>query len=369
MRLMSQVNMRRFAAQSRQHFRNDLRYDLNNVTEGFKPRLECSSDDSDLLERICKAYVRTSSHPGPVRACFEPTKWWKELGETLGPVRRALLEADIDSLGTMYSNFFRDHCSAGLVGVPYGMARAYFQRPIPDVYRHSYLGDALYRIDYWLSQADGRYGLPDLKGPEAGNPFGVFINGTLVRSGSEYQHYCAHKILDRLDGGRSVVAEIGGGYGGAAYYMLRDGGRRTYINFDVPESIALASYYLLKAFPSLRFLLYGERDLTPEALAAADVVLLPLFEMDRIPAGSINLTFSSHVMGDLSESGMAEYLGVIARMTQSYFLYFGDSPAGVRLSKLGGEHFRLLEARSSGWNRHRAPNATEGEYLFQLDHN
>jgi hypothetical protein len=369
MRLLAHIKMRRFATQSEQYFRNDLRYDLDNVTEGFASRLDCSSDDTDLLERICKAYVRTTSHPGPVRECFEPTKWWKELGETLGPVRRALREGDIDALRAMYSNFFRDHCSAGLVGVPYGMAKAYFQGPIRDVHRHCYMGDPLYRIDYWLSQTGGRYGLSDLRGPEVGNPFGVSINGTLVRSGSEYQHYCAHMILSRLDAGRSVVAEIGGGYGGAGYYLLRDGGRLTYIDFDVPESIALASYYLLKALPSLRFLLYGERDLTSEALAAADVVLLPLFEMDRMPAGSLNLTFSSHVLGDLSDSAMAEYLGVITRMTQSHFLYFGESRAAERISNLGGGRLRLLEARSSAWNRHKAPKAPEGEYLYQLGDN
>ena len=81
MRLLGHIQMRRFAAQSRQHFRNDSRYNLNSVTEGFASRLDCSDDDTDLLERICKAYVRTVSHPGPVRKCYAPTEWWKELGE------------------------------------------------------------------------------------------------------------------------------------------------------------------------------------------------------------------------------------------------------------------------------------------------
>jgi putative sugar O-methyltransferase len=168
-----------------------------------------------------------------------------------------------------------------------------------------------------------------------------------------------------------VVGEIGGGYGGMAYYLLCDGGRLTYIDFDLPESIALTSYYLLKAFPSSDFLLYGEGDLSAEALAASDIVLLPLFEVARMPAGSVDLMFSSHVMGDLSDSALAEYLGAITHMSRKYFLYFGDSRAAERISNWGGGPtgcFRLLEVRSTGWNRHRAPKAKEGEYLYQIGH-
>lgn len=361
--------MRRFAHHSEKRFKSDSRYNLANVTEGFASRFDDSSDDTGLLERICRAYARTVSHPRSALTCYEPTEWWNEVRKCcLAPVMQALQEGDVAALRTMYANFFRDRCASGLIGVPYGMAKAYFQGPPRDVHRHAFMGDALCRIDYWISQTGGRFGLAELRGPEIGNPFGVSINGTLVRSGSEYQHYCAHKILSRLDTKPSVVAEIGGGYGGMAYYLVRDGGRLTYIDFDVPESIALTSYYLLKAFPSMRFLLYGEKDLTAEALAEFDIFLLPLFEMARMPKGSVNLTFSSHTMSDLSDSAMAQYLAVMTRTTRNYLAFSGDSRAAERLSNLGGGWLKLLEARTTAWNYHKAPKASEGEYLYQLDH-
>jgi hypothetical protein len=369
-RLTAQIQMRRFVSHSKGHFRGDARYDLKNVAEGFASRFDPSSDDTSLLERICKAYARAVSHPESASACYGPTEWWKELRKNcLGPVMRALQEGDVAALRGLYANFFRDRCATGLIGVPYGMVDAYFRGPTRDVYFHSYLGDALYRINYWISQTGGRFGLPDLAGPEIGNPFGVSINRTLVRAGSEYQHYCAQKVLSQLETRPSAVGEIGGGYGGMAYYLLRDGVQITYIDFDVPESIALASYYLLKAFPSSRFLLCGEKELTAEALAASDIVLLPLCEMARMPAGSLNLTFSSHTMNDLSDGAMAEYLDHISRMTRDYLLYLGDSRAVERLSRLGGGCLSLLKGRSTGWNRHKAPKAIEGEYLYQLRRN
>lgn len=366
-RLLAYIRMWRFAFQSKRHFQGDSRYNLNNVTRGFASRLNLSSDDTRLLERICSAYARAVSHPRSPLACYEPTEWWKEVRQScLGPVIRALREGDIAGLGRMYANFFRDPCAAGLIGIPYGMAKAYFHGPMRDVHRHCYLGDALYRIEYWRSQTGGRYELTDLAGPEIGNPFGVSIGGTLVRSGSEYQHYCASNILGRLGTAPRVVCEIGAGYGGVAYYLLRDRGQLTYIDFDVPETIALASYYLLKAFPSLKFLLYGEAELSADALAASDVVLLPAFEMEAMPADSVSVTFSSHTLGDLSDTAMNEYLCHISRMTANYFLYFGDSRAADRLSSVCEGCLRRVEERSTAWNNHKSSKAREGECLYRL---
>lgn len=346
----ARVAKSRLATQIR--FRNDPRYDLNNVTQGFAPRLDDSGGAASVLERICRAYNRAVSQPQCSPWC-DATDWWMGVRQnSLGPVMRALQTGDLASLRQMYTNFFRDRCSAGLI--------ADFESRTRDLELRAYLDDALYRLDCWRSETGGRFALPDLAGPEIGNPFGVCLRGTLVRSGSEYQHYCAHRILDLLDGRPGVVAEIGGGYGGMAYYLLRDGGRIRYLDFDVPESGALTSFYLLQAFPASAFLFYGESP------AEADVVLLPLFEMAGMAAQSVDLTFSSHVMADLSDAALREYLGAIGRMTGSYFLYSGDCRAAERIAGFGGESFKLLDARSSGWNRHIAPEAREGEYLYRV---
>jgi hypothetical protein len=364
-RLQAYVCMQRFAYRSEHRFRGDPRYEPSRVTEGFTPRADSSPDDTSLLERISKAYMRSVSHPDCDRGCYAPTQWWRQIRESaLKRVTQALQQGDVSSLRSLYSNFYRDPCSSGLIGVPYGMARAYFQGPMRDVHRHCYMGQALYRLDYWLAETRGRFQLSDLTGPDVGNPFGVPINGVFVRYDSEYQHYCAHEILSRMATTTRIVAEVGPGYGGMAYYLLRDGGPITYIGFDLPESIALSSYYLLKSFPTARFLLYGESDLTGEALAASDVILLPAFAMAALPAGSVTVTFSSHVMGDLSESGMAEYLEQIVRVSRQCFLYFGHMRGGERIREAARGRLKLLTVRPTAWNRHTAPNEREGEYVF-----
>jgi putative sugar O-methyltransferase len=356
--------MWKFAAHGERRFRGDARYDLQNVTKGFISRIDETGDDTGLLERICTAYIKAVEQQQLAPDAYKATDWWQQVRQrSLGPVTRALLTRDIAALRKMYRNFFREPCSSGLLGAPYGMSKAYFGGEIKDVYRRFYLSHVLYRFDYWKAQTDGRFELRDLAGPGIGNPFGVLIDGTHISVGSEYAHYCAHRVDSLLDSDTTAVAEVGGGFGGMAYYLLRDRPGVTYLDFDIPESIALASYYLLKAFPRLTFLLYGEEDLTSESIARADVVLMPVFELATMPAESVDVTFSSHAMSDISSEALVEYLNNIDRMTRGCILYIGNSRASesmLDLVRQRHDSFELAETRSSGWHSHKISGAGVG---------
>jgi putative sugar O-methyltransferase len=362
--LTARLNMWRFAAHGVRHFKGDPRFNLQNVTDGFASHIDESSDDRELLERICEAYIKSVRQQRFASNAYQPTDWWQQVRQrNLAPVTRALESRDINSLGKMYRNFFRDPCSAGLLGVPFGMTKAYFGGEINDFHRRFYLSHALYRLDYWRTQTAGHFELNDLAGPDIGNPFGIRINGTLVRVGAEYAQCCACKVCDLLKSDYATVAEIGGGFGGMAYYLLRDRVNVTYCGFDLPESIALSSYYLLKSFPHLTFLLYGEKKLTKEAIEAANAVLMPVFEMVNMPSESVNVTFSSHAMSDISPEALAEYMSNIDRTTSDAFLYIGNSAASKSLSDLVGrshKSFQLTSARSSGWHSHKVSGAGVG---------
>jgi hypothetical protein len=362
------LNVARLGNRSRRHFRGDARYDLRNVSRGFISRIGDTAGDAEILERICAAYRKADRQQQFAPDAYQATPWWQQVRDRgLRPVIEALSAGDIDSLGRMYRNFFRDPCAGGVIGVSYGMSQAYFGETIKNIHRRFFLGDALLAIDYWKMQTQGRFPLHALAGPEIGNPFGILIGDTLVRTGAAYQHYAAQRIGEYIDSESATVTEIGGGFGGAAYYLLRDHPGITYIDFDVPESVALTSYYLLKAFPDLRFLLYGESSLTEETLARADVILMPLFEMERMPSGSVDVMFSSHSISDLPQEGIATYLASIARATRGHLIFVGnervaESIAGHAVDR--GHLFQLEECRPSGWNDSRCPNAGEVECIY-----
>jgi hypothetical protein len=373
----------KFADRGARHFASDPRYDLRSVVEGFASRINVDIDDdvsadAALLERICTSYNAAAKRQHFAPQTYRPTDWWEQQRKwSLPPVIQALATHDVTALGRMYRNFYRDPCSAGLI-VPQDLSKNYFGGEVKDFHRRLYLIDVLYRIDYWQARMGSGFALSDLSGPLIGNPFGVVMEGTLVRVGAEYQHYCAHRIAGLLYsssnvkqgvGQRGMVVEVGGGFGGMAYYLLRDRPGITYIDFDVPESIALTSYYLLKAFPQLRFLLCGEDELTKEAISRSDVVLMPVSELAAMPVGLADLTFSSHAISDLSEEAMVSYLRSIGNITRDYFLHIGKGQSGEEMSKLVERQvhsLKLAETRPSGWHDHRIKGVSEVECLYRV---
>lgn len=359
----------KFGRLSIRRYHGDSRFDLDHVSRGFASRLNDSSTDVDSLRRICAAYKRAVKLEQSAPQAYQASGWWRQVrNANLGPVLHALETQDLVTLTAIYSDFYRNPCSTGLIGVPYGMASAYFRESINDLYRRFYLGDALHSLDYWDKQTGGVYSLQDLEGPDIGNPFGVLLDGVLVRSGSAYQHYTAHKVISCLGSMPATVVEIGGGFGGMAYYLLRDQKQIKYIDFDVPESLALTSYYLLRSFPHLNFLLYGEEKLSPNTIAKADIVLMPLSTMNSLASESADVVFSSHAISDISPEAMQAYMSAIARMTAGCFLYMGDAK-GIRSMEAysAGQPDRLqLQAmKRTDWNSHRCPGAQEVECVFK----
>ena len=362
--------MRAFADRGDQQFAHDPRYNLQNVTAGFACIRDIDTDDTALLNRICAAYKATVEHPECARLAYRATGWWQQIRHrSLAPVRQALLKNDIAALSGMYRNFFRDPCSTGLTSVPYGMTRAYFGGRMTDLHRRIYLADTLYRLDYWRRETGGRFHLQDLAVPPIGNPFGVCLEGTLVSARSEFQHHCADRVINLLPSKLSTVVEIGGGFGGMAYYLLRDQPKTKYCDFDLPESIAIATYYLMKAFPLKTFLLFGEAPLDSEAIAHADVVLMPLFCLEHLQTATVDVTFSSHAMTDIEAGELALYLETIHRVTRNRFLFVGTASLPNLPGLLGDDAglFHLEERRQLRWSGHRLSQADEIEELYSFN--
>ena len=349
-------------------FKDDPRYCLSTVSDGFACR-RGREDDTALLNRICTAYIKAAARQRFAPRTFGPTKWWQQIsGKKLRQVTHALATRDIDALQLMYRNFFRDPCSTGLVGLPVDMQQCYFSGEIPAFYKHFFLGDALHRIDLWKAWTGGEYPLHVLAAPDTGNPYGVLIDGVFIRIAAEYQHFYAQEIARLLDPKRSgVVLEIGGGFGGMAYYLIRDNPGVTYLNFDTPETTALASYYLLKSFPNLTAALYGEAELTPELLNNSDIILMPSFELPQLCDASVDVSFSSHVLADLSAQAVCEYIDQLARITRDHILLLdrSDTRPSVsrRLCRKSGR-FNLVRKCATFWDSARALRTDQTECLY-----
>jgi len=173
---------------------------------------------------------------------------------------------------------------------------------------------------------------------------------------------------------RKVVAEIGGGFGGMAYYLIRDSKNTTYIDFDLPENLALTTYYLAKAFPNKKILLYGEENFGVVNLSEYDIILMPSFELDTLSNEVYDLIFNSYSLAEMSKETIEHYLKKSGKSLKrnGYFYHINHTKnALIPAHKFPiPKNFSLISEKKAEWNLGRNANMDENEFLYKkIDNN
>jgi len=380
-RKLAAVLKERYEVQSRfnraveagvQRFKDDPNYRPDLVPAACAPHPSPEQDDSLILKRIIAAYKKAKADQKSASETFNVSYEWLHIYERiLGPVMRALQEENIPELNRMYSNFFRDSCSQGLAGYPLEIQRNLFLPDPPLKHRNILLVDLLHRFHLWKERTENRYTVHDLVSPQIGNPYGHIFDGVFIRGGSDYHHYYAQFINSLLPSNtKGTVIELGGGFGGMAYFLVRDNPNVTYVDFDLPEALALASYYLLKAFPDLPITLYGEAKFSSETLSRSRIVMMPSFEIKNMLAGAADVAFNSYSLAEMSASSIREYIAELTRCTRGHLLHINHNRVSlVKADDFGIENhnFSLLQRRLAGWTVGLNPTSDEFEYLYQAN--
>jgi hypothetical protein len=355
-----------------QRFKNDPNYRLDLIPSNFAPHKLPQQDDSALLRRIVSAYRKAKDGQRSAGETFNVSNEWIYIYERkLGSAMKALDRGDIEELDRMYSNFFRDSCSTGLAGLTGAWQKRYFGRSISDRNRKIVMIDGLHRYQLWKARTGDEYSAQDMACPHVGNPYGSTMDGVFLRPGADYQHFYAHEIRKLLPfGGNRIVAELGGGFGGMAYYLVRGDPSVTYVDFDLPEAVALASYYLMKSIPDLHMTLYGEADLSPETLSRPGVVMMPSFEMLKMKSKSVSVSFNSYSLAEMSPPAIRQYIAEITRMTSGHFLHVNHNKRAILgADDFGVENhgFQLLRRSLASWTSALNFNSDEFEYLYRAN--
>lgn len=176
-------------------------------------------------------------------------------------------------------------------------------------------------LKIWQWYYNNRKNISELSYPQVGNQVGAFIDGTFVGPGSfgnEIYGSLLGGIIDGLD--RPIVSDLGGGYGKLAYFTLRNKKNYSFVDFDLPEILCLAAYYLIKVFPDKRALLYGEEDFSPSLLKNYDLIFMPPFEIEKLEDSSIDLFINKNSLGEMTRPAVNNYISHISR-TENYFFH------------------------------------------------
>ncbi len=156
--------------------------------------------------------------------------------------------------------------------------------------------------------------------PRFGNQNGAYLGENFVVIGSffnEIYSQIINKYLD--DNNHNIIVDLGGGYGKLAYYCLKNLKKYTFIDFDIPETLILASYYLSKSFPDKKVFLYGDGNIDSKKIKDFDLIFLPPWEIEKIRNDSVELVINRNSLGEMEPATAKNYIAQIHRITKYFF--------------------------------------------------
>lgn len=273
-----------------------------------------------LVERIFVAYEKakeTQRHADPV---FLPSSAWQTVIDgAFAPLSEGLADRNLEVFHHFLANFRSWKRTTGMepsqqiseYSVDAGRRAHFEQRVVAPILR------------WWLrSESHGR-DLSALTIPRYGNQCGVLVDGHLVAASSVFCEVYGRLLAgfcgqaDRTE--RPVVAELGAGFGKLLFFISQNIGRARFVDVDLPESLCCAAFFLMQAFPDARFLLYGEGNLTAESLKQHDFVLLPSFEISKLPERSVGLFINENSLGVMSPAACRRFVLEICRSTEAFY--------------------------------------------------
>ena len=161
--------------------------------------------------------------------------------------------------------------------------------------------------------------LNEIEMPKYGNQIGALIDGKFTVIGSFLNDIYAKILLKNLQGNNNTILELGGGYGKFAYYIIKRLEKFTYIDFDIPETLSLASFFLSKCFPDKSNFFYGEENFNSSIINNYDLIFLPPWEIENIETDSVDLSINKNSLGEIEANAAKNYIKHIHRTSKYFF--------------------------------------------------
>jgi putative sugar O-methyltransferase len=181
--------------------------------------------------------------------------------------------------------------------------------------------------------------LASLSESGAGNYLSIGYRGKKLSEQLLQNLVVAHDIIQHvplLEREKSVVLDIGVGFGGSSRILHHYRPNATQIVLDLPETLFLTAYYLKYNFPNKKIALlediYPHLDRFDELVEEYDFMVIPPFVLEYIASKSVDLVVNASSLAFMSK----EYLDHYLKETN-------------RLLKDGGYFYSLNTTEDSEW--------------------
>jgi hypothetical protein len=290
---------------------------IGDVAVSDLPSPLSSQSQLALTERLFAAYLRATTDLPRTGPYVVGRNWGDFLRASRPTYHDAVARGDIATLSTLLASCFRNEMTSGMFsgGKAYEVYEQYRAagRGVIDALRHHF---GIWRYSV---------GTPDvsrLVSPPVGNPYGVYVDDGIVHPNTFLNDYRAQYVLNLLGGvDRPIVVDLGGGFGGFGHQLLTGPGNAVYVNFDLPDNLLVASYFLMASHPDKRVLLYESADqvLDAETLRQYDIILMPNFMVPNLADGTADVFTNFISLSEMEFPTIAEYLRQIDRVSAGFF--------------------------------------------------
>ena len=281
--------------------------------------------DLEVVERVRAFYRALKTQQVGAPSIYKPEGEWHVYIEQRRHLYQMILNGPLEGAAAVLRNFWRNEL--GPIVAQYAYYGELARGEATKIRRFM----AAMSRDYvvWRAIVEGEPAELDV--PEVGNPWGYLIDGRLIAPQALRFHNHARQIHHLVsDSEHPLVAEIGGGFGGMAWFLFRLGGGLTYLDLDLPETLVLAAYFLLRALPDKSILLCESMEcLAAEDLRKYDIVLSPNYLIQRLPDGGVDLLLNAFSLSEMPYESIAEYIRQIQRCCRGYFLHNNVDREGV----------------------------------------
>ena len=303
-------------------YKKNLLSDSSFLNKGLLPVESSLSEEvsESIVDRINMAYKKAIVSKANYPSVYEKSGSWQFAKKQNEDYYTSLEQNNSKRLRYLLQNFFRNNCIKGLIEHGYYGHIAKGNKIAQMEYVNSILSD--YMIwDKLVEDIE----IKMLEAPPIGNPWGYFLEGVFVQSSSFRHNYYANYIKNLMKKEKCpVIVEIGSGFGGVGYYLMASGAGCKYIAFDLPETLTIAQYYLMAAFPEKKVLLMGEiktDEITKDVIDKYDIILMPHFQIRKLAENSVDALMNAHSFSEMGFSQIEEYMRQIGRVTKTYFFH------------------------------------------------
>jgi hypothetical protein len=188
---------------------------------------------------------------------------------------------------------------------------------------------------------------------------GITYKGRVINQDTVREQACIANlhnlgVLEPLRGKRSVVVELGPGYGQLAHQISRGLGEHCcYVCVDYPESLFWSSTFLTLNNPPDSIYVYdpaaAEQPGLDELAARYRFVMLPNYLADRLrELGTIDLVINQNSFQEMGEDQVRNYLELFAGIMTGW-LYSYNSNRQIMNFELKTQVFELLNSYFTGY--------------------